>query len=197
MNAVQIRAWLLQQPRAASLRVTCGKEKSDVSVAGQSWAKLAATVEAMQADQIQALDAGGNVLRAVRPADVDEPDDDAKPAAAVVSPPAQAYDPETVRFELVAKLVAEAYRHSTEIAFTKMVDIVNAMGRRSESLERSLASAERVLRRQAEDLFDEAQTKAAEAGEGGDLAKQMVNGFLANAMGGGEAAAPANGKGKA
>jgi hypothetical protein len=196
MNAHQIRAWLLQQPRASSLRVHVGKEKSDIAVAGQSWAKLAGTIEAMAPDQIQALDAGGNILRAVRPADVDDVDEDAKPAQVVASPPPQAYDPETVRFELVAKLVAEAYRHSTEIAFTKMVDIVNAMGRRSESLERSLASAERVLRKQAEDLFDEAAAKAAESGGEGDLAKQMVNGFLQSAMGGGETAPP-NGKAKA
>jgi hypothetical protein len=193
MNAHQIRAWLLQQPRASSLRVSSGKEKSDIAVAGQSWAKLAATIEAMQPDQIQALDAGGNILRAVRPADVDDVDEDAKPAQAATEPPAKAYDPETVRFELVARLVAEAYRHSTEIAFGKMVDIVNAMGRRSESLERSLASAERVLRRQAEELFDEAQDAKAAAGD--DPLKEMVGGFLKGAMG--TETAPTNGKAKA
>jgi hypothetical protein len=194
MNAHQIRAWLLQQPRASSLRVTCGKEKSDVSVAGQSWAKLAATLEAMQADQIQALDVGGNVLRAVRPADVDEKDETPAEPEAATAVPASAYDPETVRFELVAKLLADAHKFSVGVAFEKIVMIVDAQNRRSESLERSLASAERLLRKQAEDLFDEANEKAA-AGEG-DLAKEMVNGFLQSAMGGGDKPAP-NGKAKA
>lgn len=194
MNAHQIRAWLLQQPRAASLRVTCGKEKSDVAVAGQSWAKLAATLEAMQADQIQALDVGGNVLRAVRPADVDEAEETKAPepeAASIV--PAHAYDPETLRFELVAKLLADAHKFSVGVAFEKIVMIVDAQNRRSESLERALASAERLLRKQAEDLFDEAQDAKAEGAA--DPLKEMAVGFLKGAMG--TDTAPTNGKAKA
>jgi hypothetical protein len=194
MNAHQIRAWLLQQPRASSLRVTCGKEKSDISVAGQSWAKLAATVEAMQADQLQALDVGGNVLRAVRPADVDDAED--KPAAEAEAPsivPAHAYDPETLRFELVAKLLADAHKFSVGVAFEKIVMIVDAQNRRSESLERALASAERLLRKQAEDLFDEAQDAKAEGAA--DPLKEMAVGFLKGAMG--TDAPSSNGKAKA
>jgi len=194
MNASQIRAWLLQQPRAASLRVTCGKEKSDVAVAGQSWAKLAATLEAMQADQIQALDVGGNVLRAVRPADVDEAEETKAPepdAPSIV--PAHAYDPETLRFELVAKLLADAHKFSVGVAFEKIVMIVDAQNRRSESLERALASAERLLRKQAEDLFDEAAEAKAEGDA--DPLKEMAVGFLKGAMG--TDTAPTNGKAKA
>lgn len=194
MNAAQIRAWLLQQPRASSLRVTCGKEKSDIAVAGQSWARLASTIEAMQADQIQALDVGGNVLRAVRPADVDEVEPEEKPEPAAAAIPATAYDPETVRFKLVAELLADAHKFSVGVAFEKIVLIVDAQNRRSESLERSLASAERLLRKQAEDLFDEAAEKA--ANPEGDLIGDMVKGFVGTAMGGG-APATTNGKGKA
>jgi hypothetical protein len=192
MNALQIRSWLLQQPRAASLRVVTGKEKQDITVAGQSWAKLAATIEAMQPDQIQALDVGGNLLRAVRPADVDETEAPEEEKAAATAIPATAYDPETVRFELVAKLLAEAHKFSTGVAFEKIVLIVDAQNRRNETLERTLASAEKLIRRQSEDLLDEANQKEAEGG----LVKEMVNGFLSSAMGGETKAAP-NGKAKA
>ena len=55
--------------------------------------------------------------------------------------PAHAYDPETLRFELVAKLLADAHKFSVGVAFEKIVMIVDAQNRRSESLERALASA--------------------------------------------------------
>lgn len=192
MNAHQIRSWLLQQPRASSLRVTCGKEKSDISVAGQSWAKLSQTIEAMQADQIQALDVGGNVLRAVRPADVDDVDETAKPEPEAASAvPASAYDPETVRFELVAKLLADAHKFSTGVAFEKMVMIVEAQNKRNEGLERTLAAAERLLRKQTEDLLEQAEKT------NDDPMGEMVSGFLKGAMGVETPHAPTNGKGKA
>lgn len=192
MTAEKIRAWLLQQPRAASLRVQCGKERQDLAVAGQSWARLAGTIEAMAPDRIEALDVGGNLLRAVRPADVD--DVEQEPAAepdAVLQAPATAYDPETVRFELIAKLLADAHKFSVGVAFEKIVMIVDAQNRRSETLERSLASAERLLRRQAEELFDEADAKAKEAEE--NPLKDMVGSFLKGAVNGSEHKPP-NGK---
>jgi len=180
MNADKIRAWLLQQPRAASLRVQCGKERQDLSVAGQSWAKLAGTIEAMQPDRIEALDVGGNLLRAVRPADVDDVEQEAEaPPEASLVPPPTAYDPETVRFELIAKLLADAHKFSVGVAFEKIVLIVDAQNRRSESLERALASAERLMRKQAEDLFEEAETKAQE-----NPISDMVSGFLKGAVNG-------------
>jgi len=192
VTAEKIRAWLLQQPRAASLRVQCGKERQDLAVAGQSWARLAGTIEAMAPDRIEALDVGGNLLRAVRPADVD--DVEQEPAAepdAVLQAPATAYDPETVRFELIAKLLADAHKFSVGVAFEKIVMIVDAQNRRSETLERSLASAERLLRRQAEELFDEADAKAKEAEE--NPLKDMVGSFLKGAVNGSEHKPP-NGK---
>lgn len=190
MNATQIRAWLLQQPRAACLRVLVGKDRQEIAVAGQSWAKLAATVEAMTPDRIEALDVGGNLIRAVRPADVDdveqEPEPD--PDASTHAPPT-AYDPETTRFELVARLLADAHKFSVGVAFEKIVLIVDAQNRRSESLERALASAERLLRKQSEDLFEEAAERAREAEE--NPIKDMVNGFLKGAAGSAPAAAAA------
>jgi len=194
MTAEKIRAWLLQQPRAASLRVQTGKERQEIAVAGQSWAKLAATIEAMQADRIEALDVGGNILRAVRPADVDDVEQEAPALPELIQPPPTAYDPETVRFELIAKLLADAHKFSVGVAFEKIVMIVDAQNRRSESLERALSSAERLLRRQAEELFDEAETKAREAEE--NPLKDMVSGFLKGAANGGAAktTTPTNGK---
>jgi hypothetical protein len=180
MTAEKIRAWLLQQPRAASLRVLVGKERQELAVAGQSWAKLAATIEAMTPDRIEALDVGGNLLRAVRPADVDDVEQEPESSPDVLSPPpATAYDPETVRFELIARLLADAHKFSVGVAFEKIVLIVDAQNRRSESLERALASAERLLRKQAEDLFEEAEQKSQE-----NPLQDMVNGFVKGAING-------------
>lgn len=202
MNATQIRGWLLQNPKAHSLAVMVKKERTEITCAGQSWAKLAATVEAMQPDRIEALNDEGKLIRAVRPADFE--DDDDKPAPAAAAAPAGSivpgvHDPETVRFELVARLLADAHRFATETAFQKMVDIVGLMGKRNESLERSLGTMERLLRTELDEKLAEAEEKIRAAEEsGGTLVKDMVSAAAGSFFGGGNAgAAPSkpNGKG--
>lgn len=196
MNVAQLRSWLLPSPRPVAVRVRVGKETHELSVAGQTWAKVAASIIALEPDRIEALDAEGKVLRVTKP---QETDDD-EPTEATPAPviPAHAYDPETLRFELVAKLLADAYRHSTDVAFTKIVDIVNAQNRRAESLERSLQASERILRRQIEDQAEEL-AEAQEQAEKGPLGgiTELVQGFMGGQQKAADQAAPkpTNGKG--
>lgn len=179
MNAAQIRTWCLPKPRPASLRVHVGKQVDIVSVTGQSWLKLATTIEAMQADLVEALDAEGRVLRAVRPADVDSEDKQEEPEA--LTPPASAYDPETVRFTLVANLLAEAYKHANETAFDKLVAIADVGARRAEALEKTMATYDRMRRSELEDRIAQYEEQLTAAG--GD---QVTLAGLAQAFLGGQ-----------
>ena len=106
-----------------------------------------------------------------------------------------------------ANLVHRAYQHSTELAFTKLVELVERIDARSDAiearLERTEAEHRRTLREQVEDAFDRAEEMAAGAGAEGDFKQQMIAAFmhgqLAQQQGGAKAAASngaSNGKGK-
>jgi hypothetical protein len=195
MNAVQIRQWLLNKPRPVVLRVRSGKEINEVPVAGQSWARIAGTIEAMQPDLIEGLDDAGKLLRACRPADFDEDDEQEATPAPVVGPPPSAYDAETVRFELVAKLLADAHKHSA-VAFDKLVQIAEVGMRRAEAVEKTMSHMLRIRQQELEERVEEAEEKAAEA-DGNPLA-EMAKAFLGGQQHAAAAPAPpTNGKGKA
>lgn len=186
MNARVIRSWLLKQPRPVSLRLTVGDEVSSMPIGAESWASIAASVEAMDPDLVECLDAQGHLLRATRGSDDQALDPEVTTRQPVL--PAM-IDVNTL--QLVAKLLAEAYKHSTETAFARLADLFAASNKRSENLEKSLATAERMLRKQFED-----QLANAPAEEGGGLVAQMLSQF---ASGQASAAAgtttPPNGKG--
>lgn len=177
MIASEIRFWLMRQPRPAMVRVLCGTERTTVPVAaGQSWANVAQTIEALAPDLLEALDTNGNTIRATRG---DDDGDEAElgrgsTASAPVAPPPAVpiqqliIDPETARFELFARLLVEVTKHATEqaragneVAFAKLVDIANIMGKRGEALEASLAATERMLHKAWEERV-EAEVDAAE-----------------------------------
>jgi hypothetical protein len=149
-----IRLWLLVHPRAVALRVTSGGKQSTVAVSpGQSWAQVAASLEAMAPDLIETLDASGNVGRATRPADFEEEDD--VDANATPAPAPQALDGESARFTLVANLLAEAHRSS----FDALIQIVNAMAARAEAAERTAATYERQRRQDLEEREEDLRDK--------------------------------------
>lgn len=184
-----IRGWLLYQPRPSSLRLHCGTDRHDLPIQnGQSWARIAQSVDAMAPDMIQALDAEGKVLRACRPYEQQSGDDDDDENKTRVP---QGTDPETARWTLFAQLLSEAYRHANEVAFGKMVELFGAVSKRGESLERSLASTERMLRKAYEDQLEQAMaqtedplTQMASAFMGGQAAGTGANG--ANGANGGK-----------
>lgn len=181
MNAAAIRTWCLKQPRPASLRLTSGRDVRTVAIAaGVPWSQIARTAEAMSPDLIEALDTGGNLIRAIRPDDDNGDDDDAKPATPTpATAAALIVDPETARFNLFATLLSDAYKHANEVAFGKLVEIANIMGKRGESLEKSLASTERLLRASWQENAD-LKVQAETAGNGDlltDLAGAVMQGM--------------------
>lgn len=193
MNVARIRGFLLQHPKPAAVRVS-GEGEPETLKPGKSYARCAETIAALNVDLVECLDASGNILRALRMGEAD-----AQRSAAAEVPPVLATDPHAAMLTHFANLLHRAYEHSTEIAFGKMVDLVERIGDRAEAIESRLERAEAANRRlfneQLEDAFERAHEAAEKAnGENGDLTQQMVGAFLSGKMSS-PAAPKTNGKG--
>lgn len=180
MNVQRIRGFLLQLPKPHLVRLTGDGEPQDIKP-GKSYAKCADTIAALNPDLIECLDADGKVLRAARMSAADGHRSD---AAAL--PVGLESDPNALMLTHFANLIHRAYEHSTEIAFTRLVELTERMNDRSESieqrLERSEAANRRLLQEQVDDAFERAQEHAANAEGGGDLVNQMAGAFLSGSM---------------
>lgn len=202
MKAEQLRQWLMQMPRPHTVRVTDEHGGIQDVVCGQStWVKVSETIEAMRPDLLQAMSAEKAVLRACRPNDLSEDwsADDAEPRRATVAPidvPIEKLDPESARFALFARLLSDAYKHSTNVAFERLADLVEAQSKRAESVDRT---REAMYRAHVKQLEDQIKQSGQEPVEGpNDVLQAVIGGLLQGAMGGGVAApapaAPTNGK---
>lgn len=183
MNVSRIRGFLLQLPKPALVRLTTGDGEPTELKLQKSFAKTAESIAALGSELIEALDASGKVLRAMR-TDTAEAHRSEAPAL----PAGLAADPNALLLAHFAGLLHRAYEHSTEIAFTKMVELVDKMGDRSESIEQRLERAEahnrRLINEQIEDAFERAREVAekAEESNGGDLLSQMGSAFLSGQL---------------
>lgn len=198
MNAGRIRGFLLQLPKPHTVRVTGDGEPQELRP-GRSYAKLADTIAALAPDLIELLDKDGAVIRAAR-MDAEE----AHRSDAAPMPEGLKADPNALMLTHFANLVHRAYEHSSEIAFSKLVELVDKMNDRADGIEQRLERAESrnraLLQDQVDAEFERAQEVAAAAGASGgegDLGQQLVGSFLSGAMNGKAAGAkPApNGKG--
>ena len=190
-DAGEIRGWLLRQPRPATLRVVTEDDRHhEVNVTGSvSWAAIAKSIHALDPALIEAYDDKGKLIRAVKPQDDDDDEDGEKREASPLVIP-QGTDPQSIMLIHFADLLASAYRHSTDVAFERLTSLFEAVNRRSESLERSLESTHRLLRKVVQE-----QVEAAPEDEKKDLITEMVEGFAAAAAQNGAAnGAPTNGK---
>lgn len=173
MNAAQIRGWLLIQPRASTIRVVTSDDRThEVScTSGASWAAIAASIEALEPVLIEAYDPKGAIIRAVRPHEENNARAEGTIAQPLVLPPGT--DPQSVMLIHFADLLAQAYRHSTDVAFERLTSLFEAVNRRSEVLERSLDTTHRLLQKAAQ-----AQLENAPEPEKGDPLEQMVASFM-------------------
>lgn len=191
MSVSEIRGWLLSQPRPAVLRViTTDDRHHEVAVSnGVSWMAIAQSVQALKPALVEAYDDAGKILRAVRPLEQGHTDGPSATPAPLALPTGT--DPQSVMLLHFADLLAAAYRHSTDVAFERMVGMFEQMNRRSEVLERSLEQTYRLLRRAQQ----EAEADEAPAAKEPDLLQQMVGGFLSAAQqNSGGPTGPTNGK---
>jgi len=173
MDIPELRGWLLRQPRPTTVKVvTLDDQHHEVSIdPGVSWMALAQSIHALSPDRIEAYDKDGKVLRAVRPLEATAGPEHIGTAAPLVLPPGS--DPQAVLLLHFADLLAGAYRHSTEVAFERLVGLFEAVNARSESLERSLDTTHKLLRRAYQEQID-----AEPPAEKGDLLQEMVQGFV-------------------
>lgn len=202
MNYRTLRGWLLAPPRPASVRLLCdGAPKTLTKTSDQTWASLASSIDAIEPELIEVLDASGVVIRAIKPEVFEATATDDEPARQVTAKPID-FDAETVRFRIFADHVAAAYKHGYEVAFTRMCDVFEAVNRRSESLEKSLSTTERLLRSAYQDSLDKAVELAeTQAQTAADPLSNMVSAFVSGqaqaAAEGAVAPQRANGKAKA
>lgn len=167
----EIRKWLLKAPRPETVRVrTSDDETHDFPVPSNvRWATLAASVDALDPVTIQCLGSSGNIDRAIKTAEWDgavapkkaEPD----------QPPLPEYlhdDPETARFALVARLLADAHKFATGVAFDKLANMFDTLSRRLEAMEQKADQADKRYREEMYDRIEEMLEAAQEENEGSD-----------------------------
>lgn len=181
MNVSRIRGFLLQAPKPSAVRVS-GDGEPQTLKPGRSYAKLADTIAALSPDLIECLDKDGNVLRATR-----LEAEDAKRSDAAAIPDGLKTDPHALMLTHLANLVHRAYEHSSEIAFTKLVELVDKMNDRADGIEQRLERAESrnraLLQDQVDAELERAEELAARGADGeGDLGSQLLGGFMNGAM---------------
>lgn len=181
MSVERIRGFLLQLPKPALVRAFVDGEPEDLKV-NRTYQRLAETIAALQPEEIRCLDAEGKVLRAMRLDDADSRRSDAAPLPAALQG-----DPQAAMLAHFADLIHRAYSHSTEIAFTKIVELVDRMNDRSAGIEQRLERAEAYARRLREEQADDAIERAedivaAAAGQEGDVGSQLASAFLSGRL---------------
>jgi hypothetical protein len=195
MNAARIRGFLIQLPKPAKIRLTSGDGEPQEIKPGRSAARTAESIEALGVDLVECLDKDGAVLRALRLTEPDAHRSDAAPL-----PKGIEADPHALMLSHFANLLHRAYEHSTEIAFTRLVELAERLSSHSESIEARLERTESALRRERDDRRDDELERALElmnTKSGGDesLAQQMLGAFMQAKMGGGASpSTPKNGK---
>jgi hypothetical protein len=189
-----LRGWLLKRPKPASLRIVVADEPRAVAIPpNATFATIAASVVRLRPDQIEALDPSGAVLRVTDFGELtgEEDGDERLPGAPTLPTPAPAAplepltvppDPESQRFALVARLLADAYRHSTDVAFERIAGIIDRSEARAASLERAVDAMYRAqraaLERTARDLEErEEEIEEAEDKKGNGAIDKLVEHF--------------------
>lgn len=184
MNQGKIRGFLLQLPKPALVRITGDGEPQELKP-GKSYTKTAETICALAPELIELLDSDGKVIRAMRTDTVD-----AQRSTAAEMPTVLQQDPHAAMLTHFANLLHRAYEHSTEIAFTRLVELTERMGDRADAIEQRLERTEAANRRLLQDQVDDAFERAAEQAEkaasgngaGGELLQNMAGAFLSGQM---------------
>jgi len=194
--AWSIRRFLLGQPRAKSIWIHTGDSRQELSYDKRSWTKTAETIHALAPDVVELLDSDNRVIRAMRMDDQSHTTSDSAP-----EPPRIIHeDPETAKLTHMSNLLARAYEFSTELAFTKLVELVERMGDRADAiearLERTEAANRRLFKEQVEDAFDRADELVETGLANGSPEQQLMGAFLQGQVAGQQGAPPPNGNGK-
>src|SRR5512147_364352 len=122
VNTSRIRGFLLQLPKPSRIRVTSSDGDPVEVKPGRSAARTADSIAALGVDLIECLDNEANVLRALRLGDVESQRSEAAPIPTGIEA-----DPHALMLSHFANLLHRAYEHSTEIAFTRLVELAERL----------------------------------------------------------------------
>lgn len=177
----KIRNWLLKHPKPAAVRVQLADDEVQTIEVSGSFASVATSLEALDPMRLEALDSKDKLIRAIKVEQLDESssEDDDESSTPDAKREAKRLERDSVMLTTFANLLAEAYKHSTTVAFSKMVELFEAVSKRGESMEKSLAATERLLRK----TYEQA---ANEAGDGEpSLLESVLSAFAAGKANGG------------
>lgn len=167
MNAWNIRSFLLQTPKPAKVRLTTEGEIKELDCRKKTMIRIAESIAAIDPELIECLSETDSLLRAFRPGGSQAGD----PSSAPVIPEGLQKDANALLLSHFANLIHRSYEHSTEIAFNKIVELVELMGARSDAIERRLERAETAYRREQseriDDLWERAEELAQASGQPG------------------------------
>jgi len=194
VNAWTLRNFLICQPAPVTIRLTKDGDTQEITPGRKSRVKIAETILAVGPELVECLDAKGGLIRALR---TDEEPEQSGVSPAV--PAVIAQDPHAAMMSHFANLIHRAYEHAADVAFSKLIELVERMETRSEGiearLERTEAQYRRLQQERIDDLYDRAEEQTAQA----DPKEQILSSLMAGAMQGKAAApssaAPPNGKG--
>ena len=184
-TARDLRSWLISAPRPTLVRLQLADGQVHEVECNQPWARLGETCAAMDAVTIWAVDGHGKTLRVAKVADIgDELDADEAASSSTApssSPAVLQKDDSRAMLAVLDKfgtLLASAYQHSNEVAFGKMVEVVNLFALSTTAMQKELVNARLEVRRMERDIIDDALEKADAAGEG-DMMRQFVGSYFA------------------
>jgi hypothetical protein len=181
MTSDDLREWAMAQPRPALIKVEVRDGAVHEVVCQGPWTKVGDTLFALQGELLHAMTSDRQILRTIRPNDHSADWSEGRPPAPQGGPeviPVPTADPETQRLVVVANLIANAYRHATDVAFSQLVQLVEASSARSEAVERA---RDQLHRAQIRQLEEQLRAHGAEPTESGDLMQQMVASWMAGA----------------
>lgn len=179
------KAWLRRKPKPNRVRATC-EDGPDRVVAinartGASfWNDTIDTLASLRVVRVEALDAEGNVLRSRDVSPDDDQEEEQEEEQEQEAPAPLAAKPTTTDATLIqfAKLLSEAYRNgadaqraSSEVAFTRLVELTNVAFQRLDALERAYS-------RSFSERLRDAQSGAGAATAGGDELQQLLGAML-------------------
>lgn len=172
------------QPKPRTIRVRTESGEDLVPTGESSWVDIAATVDSLNPKLLQALDAEGKVLRAIKfeaLADRSDQEDEDEPGPMPIAGNMSV-------LERWGQLLSDAYRHQGS-ALEKMVDVLSVQGRTIEAYERLTAHLTKQLARAVADSEPEQREP--------DLMTGMMQQMVAGALTGANELKPPNGKGTA
>lgn len=197
----RVRRWMIRNPRPASVRVTSvSGEVSDVHIEGTRprWANYAETICQLNPVKLTALGEDESVIRIeeIDGASVTKGTGDGAQVARITHP-----DPVAAQQMLTAQLIADAYKHATDVAFSKLVELTDRILTRMDQMEERIQRTESAYHAELRARMKmEFEGREEDTGLFGEIAKEWAgayrNGKEENAQEGsnGQSESPSNGK---